>query len=78
MQVSITLIQTQKTCLKEELFVIARTTTEPPRRLLKVDLSRSISSVSPLIPSYNSLPRNVHMILQRINSPLSLPSLQPT
>ncbi|KAF0985307.1 hypothetical protein HZS_3626, partial [Henneguya salminicola] len=51
----------------------ARTTTEPPRRLLSDCLSRSIPSVSPLIPSYNSLQRNVQMIRQRINLPLSLP-----
>ncbi|KAF0986248.1 hypothetical protein HZS_4059 [Henneguya salminicola] len=52
----------------------ARTTTKSPRRLLADCLSRSIPSVSPLIPSYNSLQRNVQMIRQRINLPPTIPS----
>ncbi|KAF0988863.1 hypothetical protein HZS_2895 [Henneguya salminicola] len=65
MHLSITILQTQKICLKEELFLIARNTTEPPRRLLSDCLSLSMLSASPLIPSYNSLQRNVKMIQQQ-------------
>ncbi|KAF0989318.1 hypothetical protein HZS_7078 [Henneguya salminicola] len=41
-----------------EIRIRARTTTKSPRRLLADCLSRSITSVSPLFPSYNSLQRN--------------------
>ncbi|KAF0991648.1 hypothetical protein HZS_4510 [Henneguya salminicola] len=56
----------------------ARTTIEPPRKLLPDCLSRKIQSVSPSIPSYNSLQRNVQMIRQRIIFPLTIPSDQHT
>ncbi|KAF0986561.1 LOW QUALITY PROTEIN: hypothetical protein HZS_4822 [Henneguya salminicola] len=52
----------------------ARTTTEHPRRFLFDCLSRTIPSVSTLIPLYNSLLRNVQIIRQRINLPLTIPS----
>ncbi|KAF0986386.1 hypothetical protein HZS_5928 [Henneguya salminicola] len=48
--------------------------TEHPRRLLAECLSRSIPSVSPQIPSYNSLQQNVQMIRQQINLPHIIPS----
>ncbi|KAF0986288.1 hypothetical protein HZS_4355 [Henneguya salminicola] len=47
---------------------------EAPRRLLAEGLRRTIPSVSPSIPSYNSLQRNVQMIRQRINLPLTIPN----
>ncbi|KAF0993152.1 hypothetical protein HZS_5055 [Henneguya salminicola] len=52
----------------------ARTATEPPIRLLADCLSRSIPLVSSLIPSHNSLQRNVQIIRQRINLSLTIPS----
>ncbi|KAF0985893.1 hypothetical protein HZS_1519 [Henneguya salminicola] len=45
-----------------DVHIRERTTTEHPRRLLADYLNRSIPSVSPLIPSYNSLQRNVQII----------------
>ncbi|KAF0985479.1 hypothetical protein HZS_2426, partial [Henneguya salminicola] len=50
----------------------SKTITEPPRILLPDCLSRGIPSVLPLIPSYNSLKRNIKIIRQRINLPLTI------
>ncbi|KAF0993098.1 hypothetical protein HZS_6590 [Henneguya salminicola] len=51
----------------------ARTPTKPPKRLLSDCLSRRISSVSRLIPSYNSLQRNVKVIRPHINLSITIP-----
>ncbi|KAF0985470.1 hypothetical protein HZS_5420 [Henneguya salminicola] len=52
--------------------ITARTATESARILLADCLRRRIISGSPLIPSYNSLQRNVQMIRQRINLLLTI------
>ncbi|KAF0986097.1 hypothetical protein HZS_1490 [Henneguya salminicola] len=63
------MVRTQKTCLKDEL---EQNIPEPPRILLSDCQSRSLPSVSPLIPSYISLQRNVKRMRQRINLPLTI------
>ncbi|KAF0986885.1 hypothetical protein HZS_7601 [Henneguya salminicola] len=63
-----------KTRIVSDFRIRARTPTEPTRKLLAACLSRTIPSVSPSIPSYKYLQRNVQMIRQRINLLLTTPS----